>query len=227
MTSPDPEVDARVLAAFGIPPHIMGPDNSIKDPELAALWRLYNAVGSTPEDRRWLERLVRERLDKLQRPLDPDAAGYVTVHDSGSTTMKHLGGVPWHEAPLPPRVHRCWAQTDGRINYFEQVQRCACGGIRTSAVKGSDWFERNSRRKDRDPYEPMYRLEPPEPPYWFFTRAGETWVSPHDWTWLWWAPWRCRLCYMPRWAHPTGGRLHARSSAHRGVQDLDFSDVSQ
>ena len=58
--------------------------------------------------------------------------------------MAHRDGVWWNDAPVPPRWHRCWAQTTG---FFEgrRVERCACGAIRYSG-DGVGWTDRNSRR---------------------------------------------------------------------------------
>jgi hypothetical protein len=42
----------------------------------------------------------------------------------------HLDGVPWHEAPAPPRGHRHWAQTSGYLSSLMAIQRCPCGAIR-------------------------------------------------------------------------------------------------
>lgn len=50
----------------------------------------------------------------------------------------HRDQVPWHEAPLPRRWHRCTSWTRG-----VGIARCACGAIRM----GGHWLERNSRRK--------------------------------------------------------------------------------
>lgn len=55
-----------------------------------------------------------------------------------------LNGVPWHEAPLPPRIHKCFVQTRGWIG-FDEVHRCACGAIRNPRF-GGHWLERNSSR---------------------------------------------------------------------------------
>lgn len=56
---------------------------------------------------------------------------------------EHLYGVRWHEAPLPRRWHRCWAQTTGWYG-VTRVERCACGGIR---LDGRRWSDRNASRK--------------------------------------------------------------------------------
>lgn len=45
----------------------------------------------------------------------------------------HLGGVPWHEAPAPPRGHGHWAQTAGYLSGGMAVERCPCGAIRRPA----------------------------------------------------------------------------------------------
>lgn len=52
----------------------------------------------------------------------------------------HWNGAPWHEASLPRRWHRCWAQTSSF-----SVQRCPCGAMRMTG--SCFWLERNSRRK--------------------------------------------------------------------------------
>ena len=59
---------------------------------------------------------------------------------------EHRGGVPWHDAPVPPRWHRCTVQTSGWVGLFDQVQRCACGSIRNPGISRR-WMEKNSRRK--------------------------------------------------------------------------------
>lgn len=52
-------------------------------------------------------------------------------------------GVWWHEAPKPPRFHRCKPQTKGWAT-LDEVRRCACGGV---SLNGGRWFDRNSRSK--------------------------------------------------------------------------------
>jgi hypothetical protein len=70
---------------------------------------------------------------------------YVIEYESpsGSTRFSNLDGVPWYEAPIPKRLHRCWPQTKGRYNYLTLVERCACGSIRRP---DGPWIERNSRK---------------------------------------------------------------------------------
>jgi hypothetical protein len=58
---------------------------------------------------------------------------------------RHVDGIPWHEAVIPRRFHRCRAQTTGFVNYLTRIERCACGGLREGGRRF--WIERNSRRK--------------------------------------------------------------------------------
>jgi hypothetical protein len=60
---------------------------------------------------------------------------------------KHDGGVPWWEAKVPHRWHRCKPQTTGATSGLGLVQRCACGAIRFGA--DPFWLQRNSTRKAR------------------------------------------------------------------------------
>lgn len=57
----------------------------------------------------------------------------------------HLNGVPWYDAPIPRRFHRCFVQTDSRNFLTNSVQRCACGGVRFGFHYL--WMDKNSRRK--------------------------------------------------------------------------------
>lgn len=61
----------------------------------------------------------------------------------GGARICHLEGVPWFEAPVPRRFHRCWVQTRGWVG-MGLVERCACGGLRQPSW-GRGWIERNSR----------------------------------------------------------------------------------
>jgi hypothetical protein len=65
-------------------------------------------------------------------------------NDDPTIEIYHLGGVPWHEAPIPGRLHRCIAQTGGWY-HRRFIERCACGAIRIDRRRGT-WSERNSRR---------------------------------------------------------------------------------
>ena len=60
--------------------------------------------------------------------------------------MEHLDGVSWLDAPIPHRIHRCWAQTRGWIG-FSLIERCACGGVRHHGPRRARlWLEKNSRK---------------------------------------------------------------------------------
>ena len=61
----------------------------------------------------------------------------------GDTEMHHLDGVPWTDAPMPRRLHRCRPQTVGYVNYFTKYERCACGAVRRD---GRFWHYKNGRR---------------------------------------------------------------------------------
>ena len=65
------------------------------------------------------------------------------VWEDGPLFIKHLDGVKWYEAPVPPRKHKCWPQTMGILPSGEDVYRCACGATRNPRWKG--WLEVNSR----------------------------------------------------------------------------------
>jgi hypothetical protein len=62
-----------------------------------------------------------------------------------SVELVHLGGVPWWEAPIPWRWHKCFPQTVGWLT-DTYVERCACGAISGHGARGY-WMERNSRRR--------------------------------------------------------------------------------
>lgn len=53
-------------------------------------------------------------------------------------------GVPYFQAPLPRRWHRCEPWTSMRLD-TGLVERCACGAIR---LDGDGWLERNIRRRE-------------------------------------------------------------------------------
>lgn len=59
--------------------------------------------------------------------------------------LENWDGIPWHEAPLPRRWHRCKAWTRGCVSIFTYVERCACGSIRLDRLV---WIEKNQRRKE-------------------------------------------------------------------------------
>lgn len=59
-------------------------------------------------------------------------------------SIKHKDGVPWWEAPVPRRFHRCRVQTMGKLG-SEWIYRCACGAV--GGPKWPGWINRNARRK--------------------------------------------------------------------------------
>jgi hypothetical protein len=67
-------------------------------------------------------------------------------HGAGSNvSIAHLDGIPWHAAPVPPRRHTCWTQTEGWTG-LTQVWRCACGAAAMPRrYEKVVWIERNTR----------------------------------------------------------------------------------
>lgn len=59
--------------------------------------------------------------------------------------VEHLDGVPWHEAPIPRRWHRCRAQTTA-WDRGRRVLRCACGAYGLGFPPR--WTDRNSSADD-------------------------------------------------------------------------------
>lgn len=72
---------------------------------------------------------------------------YIKALDAGDTDREDLNGVPWWDAPIPHRLHRCTVQSRGWINWLTRVERCACGAIRIDGRFGSGWHRKNERRK--------------------------------------------------------------------------------
>jgi hypothetical protein len=58
----------------------------------------------------------------------------------GITDAEHLDGIPWYDAPIPRRWHRCKAQTRGWYK-LDYVERCACGA---TYIMGG-WVRKNER----------------------------------------------------------------------------------
>jgi len=65
--------------------------------------------------------------------------------DSSRTCVRNLDGVSWHDAPIPKKRHRCWVQTWGTINWFDDVYRCPCGASARAGRGGWGWVEKNTR----------------------------------------------------------------------------------
>lgn len=56
-------------------------------------------------------------------------------------------GVWWHEAPLPPLEHDCFAWSWGTIGDLMLVERCPCGALRRTDTHGkTGWLSVNCRR---------------------------------------------------------------------------------
>lgn len=58
----------------------------------------------------------------------------------------HRDGIPWDEAPLPRRWHKCTAWSAEWFG-FSQVVHCACGAAMENIVR--EWSGKNARRKGR------------------------------------------------------------------------------
>ena len=81
----------------------------------------------------------------VKHPAETDQR-WVEVDSAGALRrLEDLNGVSWSDAPVPPRWHRCKAQTQGLLP-TGWVYRCACGAISSDARW---WSQRNSRRRTR------------------------------------------------------------------------------
>ena len=92
----------------------------------------------------------------LGEPVDPDRyqpAGPdefdLSMAESGypfrsNPDIVHVDGVPWYDAAVTPKLHRCWPQTIGRLSFptGSTVHRCACGSLSYDLAY---WMDRNSR----------------------------------------------------------------------------------
>jgi hypothetical protein len=59
-----------------------------------------------------------------------------------------VDGISWHEAPVPPIRHECFAQTKGNL-LGAYIERCPCGAI-NHKIRFSErdyWMERLSRKE--------------------------------------------------------------------------------
>lgn len=57
---------------------------------------------------------------------------------------EHLNGIPWDQAPIPRRWHRCKAQTVRHMGLMSVMDRCACGAYRDESGR---WRLKNARRR--------------------------------------------------------------------------------
>lgn len=66
------------------------------------------------------------------------------------TAIEHFDGIPWYDAPIPRRWHRCKPQSrtcfDAGWAGRDAIERCACGAIR---YQRGVWIRRNDRRRGR------------------------------------------------------------------------------
>lgn len=69
-----------------------------------------------------------------------------THEDDSGCYIESRGGVPWFDAPLPRRLHRCDPQTRGCADDGVVVERCACGATRLLGRRGP-WIGKNETRK--------------------------------------------------------------------------------
>ena len=84
-----------------------------------------------------------ESIQEYMRRMDAHLAHSLS-NLGADPDMEHRDGIPWHDALIPPRFHRCYAHTSGWVG-FDKVLRCSCGAIRNTRFHG--WLEKNSRRK--------------------------------------------------------------------------------
>lgn len=73
-------------------------------------------------------------------------AGELISYLDGWIVVVNRNNVPWYDARIPRRAHRCKAQTSG-WHGLVQIERCACGAVR-DVYRGSwsSWVWKNTRR---------------------------------------------------------------------------------
>jgi hypothetical protein len=77
----------------------------------------------------------------------PETVRWVRTYERGPDYSESIDGIEWPDAPLPPRWHRCQAQTRGWFTSYGYTERCACGAIRGSIH--DPWGEKNQTRRQR------------------------------------------------------------------------------
>lgn len=65
--------------------------------------------------------------------------------DQAAAASAEGDGTAWYAVPIPPRLHKCWTQTEGVTASMTHIRRCGCGAVQLN--NHGVWFERNSRRK--------------------------------------------------------------------------------
>ncbi len=78
--------------------------------------------------------------------LDRALNAILDTRTTGLEAPHHRDNIPWYDAPIPRRWHKCAPWTSGVTRNLNTVDRCACGAIRLGA--GRPWMERNSRRQE-------------------------------------------------------------------------------
>lgn len=88
--------------------------------------------------------MTEHALEFVLRTIDPGAD---EAHDKlrDYSSIRNVDGVGWWQAKVPPRWHRCKAQTTA-MDKLDRIERCACGAIRWN---GRAWIRRNERRQSR------------------------------------------------------------------------------
>ena len=106
--------------------------------------RLLRALGQKPKP--WIVwRLERDDAELWWTPNPPTADRWISRDDGERSQMiEHLDGIPWWQAPIPPRLHVCAPQTRGILH---DIDRCACGALRFRHGLGAGiWSDRNTRK---------------------------------------------------------------------------------
>lgn len=60
--------------------------------------------------------------------------GWFREENFSGLEVWHLDHIPWYEADLPKKHHKCIPQTIGWINYITRVERCACGNTKYDGI---------------------------------------------------------------------------------------------
>lgn len=100
----------------------------------------------------WLKRVVTRAVVVEREPIDPDRYQY--AYPDGTSmlqiSMRHLDGIDWGDAELPPENHVCWAQSKAYDHPY-RISRCACGAISMRAAgERTFWDDKNSTRRYRE-----------------------------------------------------------------------------
>lgn len=99
----------------------------------------------------WFRKTLQRDVVVVVEPLPIDPERYQFAYKNATTalmlTMRHLDGVAWFDAELPPENHVCWPQTIGHDPPY-RIARCPCGAISMRAAgERVYWMEKNSTRR--------------------------------------------------------------------------------